>query len=358
MLINLTDIDTTEFNVKLGEFCGEECYLVTPALQGTTWSAQNAIFRSSIWDKKGKLVSAGLKRFTNWGESPDEFPIPESLNNTNLFLKLDGSLAIVNFYNSRFNIRTRGTFCVDNTITNWREFHDAINKYPKIKGFLAQFAHLTLVFEHTSPQNQIIIRYPEVNVTLLNVIDNRNYTYWRQGSVSELAALLAVPRPKQFHFNTVDDILATVKEWDGEEGVCLYSDKDQKVHKIKANLYLKKHAFRSNLSLKNILELFLDQNQPTKTDFLNYIETTFDFESRGWTEPFADQIDDVRNKINETLDIVKSFVNSHKSLPRKEFAMKAKKNMGEIAALCFAKLDGKELDRKMVTKLYYSKLEL
>ena len=88
MKIDLDKIDLSQFKITWGDFCGQECALVNPIIQGTNWTQTNSIFRSSVWDKEGRLVSAGMKKFTNWMEKPEEFPIPNSLHNTNIMTNL------------------------------------------------------------------------------------------------------------------------------------------------------------------------------------------------------------------------------------------------------------------------------
>ena len=69
---------------------GEIVYLVIPKHIGVTWNPENSIFRSSVWDVEGNPVSLSFKKFVNWGEKPDQFPVPSSLNGCVVMEKLDG----------------------------------------------------------------------------------------------------------------------------------------------------------------------------------------------------------------------------------------------------------------------------
>jgi len=69
---------------------GEVIHLVQPQHIGCSWTQENKHLRSSVWDSQGNLVSAGFPKFVNWGEKPDQFPVPSSLNGCVVMEKLDG----------------------------------------------------------------------------------------------------------------------------------------------------------------------------------------------------------------------------------------------------------------------------
>ena len=110
MKIDFKNYNLEEFNLNTGLIAGENCILVTPKVIGVKWTQENKIFRSSIWDVRGNLVSASFSKFTNWGESPEEFPVPNSLKNCTVVEKMDGSLLSVTKYKGQYILRTRGTF--------------------------------------------------------------------------------------------------------------------------------------------------------------------------------------------------------------------------------------------------------
>ena len=91
-------------------FVGEHpVLLVQPVHIGCPWGLDNDIFRSSVWDLDGNLVSASFKKFFNWDEKPDLDPAPASLQGATLMEKVDGSTLIFSRYKGHTVIRTRGT---------------------------------------------------------------------------------------------------------------------------------------------------------------------------------------------------------------------------------------------------------
>jgi hypothetical protein len=64
--------DFVPFKVKYGKINGKKCYLVCPDKgEDVEWSSDTLIFRSSVWDDEGELISAGFKYFVNNGQSPE-----------------------------------------------------------------------------------------------------------------------------------------------------------------------------------------------------------------------------------------------------------------------------------------------
>jgi hypothetical protein len=90
MKTDLKSIDLTQFMVHEHTINGEVVYLVQPQHIGANFTQANKYFRSSVWNTSGELVSAAFPKFVNWGENPDNFPVPKSLKGTTLTEKIDG----------------------------------------------------------------------------------------------------------------------------------------------------------------------------------------------------------------------------------------------------------------------------
>ena len=66
-----------------------------------------------------------------------------------------------------------------------------------------------------------------------------------------MAKKFGFKRPVVYSFGHVKDfieIINDVKPWKGVEGIVIYSNKDQSLHKIKADDYLSRHRLKSELS--------------------------------------------------------------------------------------------------------------
>ena len=162
MKINLyNDINRDEFIVKDVIIANECCYLVTPKHIGTKWTRDNLIFRSSIWNSNGELISAGFKKFFNYHEQPDLEYQPTDLKGCTSVEKLDGSLLIVSKYKGEMIYRTRGT----NTVVNMENSYEIpllVEKYKKFFKSNIWYSDTTewsYLFEWITPTNKIVINY-------------------------------------------------------------------------------------------------------------------------------------------------------------------------------------------------------
>ncbi len=176
MKIDLSTIDPESFMVHQ-HFVGEHpVLLVQPIHLGSKWTKDNLIFRSSVWDMEGNLVSASWKKFANFGEKPDVFDVPVSLDGTSAMEKIDGSTLIVSKYKGHLITRTRGT--VDTSkLDNGYEVDFLKDKYPKVFSDTLLDTH-SLVFEWTSPTNRVVIDYgSEPLLYLTGIICHANYSY-------------------------------------------------------------------------------------------------------------------------------------------------------------------------------------
>jgi hypothetical protein len=357
MVIDLSSIDTTQFDVTPHLLCGETVYLVNPQRMGVNWSKENSVFRSSVWNSSGELISAGFKKFVNWGEKPEVFPTPASLKNTVVVEKLDGSLLIVSKYKGQFILRTRGT--VDAyKLVNGYELDTFKAKYPKVFEFqpIGETWAFSLLFEWTSPVNRIVIDYgAEPEWRLVGFIQHEDYSLGIQEWCDTLAKQFGCPRPEMFTFGSTEELIASVEQWKGKEGVCIYSKGGQEIHKVKGQEYLRCHHFKSNATFENTVDLFFGFDQPSYQLFQSKLVEVFDWECANMVLGFTSTICDGFKEVNKIVAAMKSFVEPLKFLSRKEAAQKIISSYSTTnrSAYCFQLLDGKELDKDALKKLLY-----
>ena len=358
MKINIADIDLAQFKITEHILNGKLFYLVQPNLEGTVWTQKNKIFRSSVWSHDGNLVSASFPKFVNWGENPENFPIPNSLNNTNIVLKLDGSTAIVDIIENQLNVRTRGTINVENT-ENKEDFYFCLSKYPKIETWIRNNPNYSLLFEITTPNQKIVIDYGDTpEFWLIGAINKNDYSLMMQKQLDQLAFELQVPRPVYFKFKSIPELLEQIKQWINLEGCCLYFNKDQSILKIKSDDYLRKHAFKSQATFENTVELFFQFDMPVYQEFEKKLIELFDYECFTMVRGFISTICEAYH--TEVVAIVagmQRYVDKIKSLPsRKDQAFDIISSYGKEtnrSSYVFNILDGKALTKEQLKKLLY-----
>lgn len=353
MKIDISKIDREQFMVHQHIINGEECYLVQPQHIGATWTQETKIFRSSIWSKEGFPVSLGFPKFPNFGETPSVFPVPTDLKNAVVTNKLDGSCIICSKVNGYYIIRTRGTSDATkhengSELEIFKERYlpslDKMCNYEKTWGISFLFEWLTASIDHT-----IILKYENVpDWIFIGAIDHNDYSLFSQDSLDILAEVVGFKRPEKFKFNTVDELVDVVTNWKNKEGVVLYTNNGQTLHKIKSNDYKKKHAFKSNATLDATMELFFTVGKPALNEFNKKIGDLYDWECVQMVEDHVNNICGAWIEVQRLDTEFQTIIdNNLKQLPtRKEQAKFIMANYGASSrsSFLFKKLDGKLLD--------------
>ena len=364
MKINLDNIDREQFHVNEHIVNGEMLYLVIPRQMGCNWTQENKVFRSSVWNSDGELVSASFPKFTNWGEKPEVFPVPTSLKSATIIEKLDGSTLIVSKYKGEYIIRTRGT--IDASLMEQNGHEIEVFKTDVLPNFISYFPkdetwNFSVIFEWVSPLNVIVLNYGAVpQFFLIGLIRHPDYELCDQNSLDMVANICQVKRPASYTFDDIDSLLAAIELWQGKEGVCVYHRNDQEIHKVKSAWYLMLHHMKSELSsLEKIVDVWVSQGYPSYTDFYNYIATTFDYELAEKVRGNISNISDAYKEVLKIISHMKSFVEPLKSMSRKDAAIKIMGAYGETnrKSFCFNLLDGKELDGDSIKKLIFQVLK-
>lgn len=346
-LKKLEDLKEQGFAVKDKKIGGDVCYLVTPPHMGIEWNKDNLIYRSSIWAEDGTLVSASFPKFFNWGEQSELAPEPTSLKNAIAKGKLDGSLLCTSKHNGELIVRTRGTFDATQ-LDNGHEISVLKQRYPKaFNNKYINSEQYSVIYEWVSPINRIVLDYgPEPDIFLTAVIQHDGYKMLSQPQVDNIAKELGVMRPEEFKFSDIGTMIQSIKDLKDKEGICLYYGPDgQCIKKIKSTDYLTKHHFRSNLTPKTMIEMYLHYDLPSYEEFLNKIETDFDYENMVMSKPLVKKITDAKNQIDKLMADIEQEVAPLRNKERRDAAREImdKYNKMGYTGLAFKVLDGKEL---------------
>ena len=366
MKIKFEDYDLTEFIVKDEVVNGMVSKLIFPKNIGVKWTQKNKIFRSSLWDIDGNLISASLPKFPNFGESPDTFPVPTNLKNSVITNKLDGSLLIVSKINGHFILRTRQT--TDATkLDNGYELEIFKERYLQKLDDLCNnvdtwdrsflFEWLTASSDHT-----IVLKYDDVpDWILIGSIEHLDYSLVQQDVLNAVGKLVGFKRPEHFNFNTIDELVCAVTYWKDKEGVVLYTNDGQTLHKIKSDDYKKRHAFKSSATLENTLELYFTFGRPDFNDFQQKIGELYDWECAQMVIGHVANICDASKDVKKIVDGMTFFVdNKLRVLPtRKDQAqlILSSYSASNRGNMVFTLLDNKPLNDDQMKKLFWQCLK-
>lgn len=380
MKVNLSTLSPDNFMVHQ-HFVGEhEVYLVQPVHIGATWTKENLIFRSSVWDKDGNPVSLSFKKFFNWDEKPEIFPAPESLANAQLMEKVDGSTLIFSRYKGHTVIRTRGT--VDaRAQENGYEIDFLCEKYaPFIRMLeLADTLEYSYVFEWTSPTNRIVLNYgDEPDMVLTAVISHEDYSYISQSRLDMFAVNNSLRRPRTYSYDSVADMKASVEALRDQEGLCVYYGEEQHIRKVKSAHYLYLHRAKSEISsIEKVIDLYISEFMANGAympyeAFMAYLEKTFDYEiatmARGHVSRICDGMKEVREIMTalikfaqdcQTMKVGSSTVTLNPKQARKSAAEKVLQAYGSTgrSSIIFKLLDGKPIVADDYKKILYQVLK-
>ncbi len=363
MKIDLSTLDAEGF-MSHQHFIGEHpVILVQPIHIGCPWGHDNDIFRSSVWDLDGNLVSASFKKFYNWGEKPHLTPPPESLSGAHLMEKIDGSTLIFSRWKGHTIIRTRGTVDARKQ-DNGHEIDVLCQKYPLFMQMLESLVttHCSYVFEWTSPSNQIVINYGyEPDMVLTGIIYHDSYNYATQSHLDQVAAGYGLRRPASYSYDSVEDMKAAVEAFKGVEGLCVYFHDDQEILKVKGAHYLLCHRMKSEVSsIEKVIDLWFAQGRPNYQEFYGFVADTFDHELAVMCQGNISQVCDAWKGVQPILDGFAGFVGKVKHLSRREAAEKILQAYGQTnrASFVFALLDGKTLTNDQLKKLLYQVIKV
>lgn len=286
MKLDLTYLlsDDSPFVVRTENAFGEDLKLVFTKHTGVEWTKSNLHYRSCMWNGEGQIVSPSFKKFFNWGESPELTYTPFSTKangGINVLDKVDGSTLIVSRYKGNLIHRTRGTFDASTLKTGW-EIPQLIEKYPDAFNLDVDSegtSDYSLLFEWVTPNNPIVLQYPEPDIILIGKINHKDYTLATQSELDKIGEIIGVKRPNYYHYDSIKQMLTNVKGFEGSEGVCVYCNRDQDIRKIKGEWYLALHRSKSELaSIKKVLFFFEKFGYPDFDTFKLNLLDIFDFE--------------------------------------------------------------------------------
>lgn len=350
----------------------EVVYLVQPQHIGTKFTQDNKQFRSSLWNEDGELISAGFPKFVNWGENPEHFPTPEKLSGCVFVEKIDGSLLIVSKYKGKFILRTRGTIDASK-LDNGHEIElfktDILPKVENIHLLSGDTWNYSVLFEWTSPENRIVVRYGD-NPTwsLVGIIHHGDYSLIDQLCLDNLAWQHGLTRPHSYKFTTIAEFLDIVAKWEGKEGAVCYSKNGQMLHKAKSDWYKIRHRLKEEFSnFEKVLDFYISEKCPDYNTFYNRIAGIVDFETAEEIRGDISRCVDASKEVQRIVYGFNHFI-CEKLLPLGD--PKDKKIRGQQAGLVlqsygntnrasfiFKALDGKNLDDDDLKKLFYQVLK-
>lgn len=294
--IDLAAIDRDQFVVK--ERDGR--FLVNPAKSKHVWNDSELHLRSLLTDSDGRVLSAGLPKFFNYSERPDDdesFRRAFHRGAVQFTEKLDGTLIILSYVDGKPHFRTRGNFDLG-------DFHEPVmrlveEKYPRLltvhegpSFFSAVTALESWLFEYTAPDNRIVLSYNEPSLRVLGYVGLDDLKPgWDTFALDHFSLVTGVPVVKLVDVHSLGhdlvDVLDGIRNWSGAEGVVVrYVKSDEQgiavspaLIKIKARDYVRLHALKFRLEGKVKKLAFLLGVKTIQEGYEKLYEMGVDFEA-------------------------------------------------------------------------------
>jgi len=304
--------------------------------------------RGLILDRKNnwKVVSYGVKKFFNAAENE---AADIDWKSAEVFTKLDGSAAVLYFWEGEWRMHTLGTVEGEGEVRmsdsimrrkDWdgETFADLFwDRFERIYG-LGRLEELdqscSYMTELCTPYNRVVKQYDEDRITLLAI---RNLDTLEERDISTAAEWW--DRPKRFPVSAYSDIMDAVDGLDPDDEGFVCVDKHWRRIKIKQESYVLRHKMKSSIvERKNgIIEAI--QNG----DADDFVGTFPEFQDV-FEETKAEMDELVRRMNNYYSHLDGDNVDPDDHEKRKEFALEVQKfAIGEMQGLFFQRLTG-EID--------------
>lgn len=294
-----------------------------------------------------KLVCRPMQKFFNYAEGAVKHDSAE-VEVLCIHEKLDGSLISTYLHQGELRLKTKGA--LESTQAKAAEAFLNSPEQAEFKRILTTITKsgCTANLEWTSPDNRIVVGYEKDELRLLNVIKNDTgkllFDVFNAINLPEFKAkayhVEDLERIKSGEYSLTELVDKMHKEEEGEGYVItLFNKSTSEVYQVK----VKNHKYCNLHKLK---------------DYINSDKTLCELVIRGQTDDIVEafaQDEAALNKINEMelkvipiynklLLKVEAFTLNNKHLDRKEFAIKAKEELGNLLPLVMNLYLGKSVD--------------
>lgn len=364
MHVDYRSINTEDFRVEHREHSVlGPVVLVKPEKGKFKWAPNELHLRSLVLDQQGKVLSAGFPKFFNFGECQwADAPFKEALARNWLAMtkKIDGSLIIRSVVQRPDGqgpyvyFRTRGSH-------NLGIFEEAVmaqvhKQFPKLLD-PSIAPEGSALFEFTSPETQVVIRYKEPNLWPLAQVYPRKGGYIevhlpnidlaapdieinQDGEEEELPALNCLPPKTDAYFDFFQSfqslavIQKALQEVGKEEGFVGWAPTLRNagyagyvLTKFKTPWYVRLHGLRSQASPRYLREYCLRKKISTLLELQAHLKADgFDWETVQFLEPEAKEAIAHQAEIERQAVFMRRYIYANRldTRPRKELALSLK----------------------------------
>jgi hypothetical protein len=224
--------------------------------------------RGIILNRQNKIVCFPFYKFFNYGE-PQAAHIDWA--SARVQEKIDGSIIKV-WFDTTWHISTNGSIDA---------FYAPVGESEKSFAELFQNAipmdfynrlnkNNTYMFELVSPESRIVVDYKETAVYHIGTRNNITY--------QEVEEDIGIQKPKQYSFNSLEDIIEGAKALSNNEEGYVVVDKNYNRIKVKSPAYLMAHYLfgKANFTDKRIVEILKTGEEQEVLNYFPEFKNDFD----------------------------------------------------------------------------------
>ena len=234
------------YNIKIKE-SGKYTLLKYSQLESDFNNKIVCTCRGLILNNENKIVCLPFYKFFNYGE---QYADKIDWSSAKVQEKIDGSL-IKLWYDEYWHISTNGNINAYTTPTNdeSKTFGDLFERVREQIDFNKLKKENTYMFELVSPENQVIVFYPNTKIYHIGTRNNETY--------EEIEEDIGVEKPKTYSFNNLEDLIEFSKTLTKDEEGFVVVDKNYNRIKVKSPQYLMAHYLLGNCKFteKRLLEI-------------------------------------------------------------------------------------------------------
>lgn len=275
------------------------------------WNEYTLVARGLVVNATG-IVAYPFPKFFNYGEvTADELP---SFQNVKITEKFDGSLGIVFHDGTSWRVITRGSF----------DSSQAQLATSYVMAMTTLIPGITYLVEIISPDNKIVIAYPEEKLVLLGAYDNKGMEITdlrRLGTGWEITP--------QFEFASGIELMQFCRSLSGDKEGFVVRFEDGLRIKFKGDKYCELHRHLSGCTPQRIWEALrkcenLKESLPEES-YADYDKIADEFLRKyeyevGWLRVLNEQYIDFNNKAIAFMEISEEIKQLIFTARRKQFA--------------------------------------
>lgn len=325
----------SEIKLKTEEVDGQKISIVSymVAMPNTFDSALAKECRGITFDAEGKVISRPFHKFMNIGQTAESQPDKIDWNNVSLITeKIDGSLMMPVRFGDTIRWKSKKSFYSDVAVTA-----QSLPMPSIVSEYLDRGE--TPMFELVSPQHRIVLNY---DTTALHYLMSRN----NETGEYNINSRMSDPRiVKEISHNRISDIYQFIDHVRGMtdiEGYVLWDGKD--FYKVKTEWYLERHRAIDSISVRDLIDLIVDDKIDDIVATLNLYGLTANVEL---INKYCEEVAHTTRTWDVYVSGTYTYCKHEFGDDRKAFAQYLHKHHKPIAGIIFNMLSGKDYYSQM-----------